>query len=624
MCGIFGAVFLPPHARVHTEAVLNVLRSRGPDAHGTRRTAGEAFAHTRLRVVDLSDAGAQPMRDEDADCTLVFNGEIYNHVELRHALEARGVRFHSRSDTEVILRGYIEFGDRIVERLDGMFAFGLWDGRQKRLLMARDRVGKKPLFYTHGTPEIRFASTARALLASGLTASFDPEVLPSLLTFGFPRAPRSMFRGIAQLPPAHTMVVAEGQAPRIERYHQSPFRKAEVPYGVEEASVELRRLMESAVAKRLVADVPVGAFLSGGLDSSIVVGLASKLSPEPLRTFSIGYPDEPRFDETEFAQIVANHFGTAHTVFKLEPVGLEAIAALVDEHDGPFGDSSALPTSVVSSLAREHAVVALTGDGGDELFAGYIRFLVVNASEHFPGKFLQHAGKVASTLSRGTRDPLARAGRLLHRAGLPLADRMLSWQTFFGFELDEMLIPGAVSAAAHAEPALQSRALIAGMEDRSALRRILHFNYETYLPDDLLVKVDRASMMHGLEARSPFLDTELTAFVASLPDHMKVRGLTTKWLLRHAFRDQLPKVVTQRRKMGFGVPLGTWFRTSFRSFVNDYFQSNSPVFDYLDRRFVQTLLEQHFGGRSDHGHRIWLLLTFAVWLERYRSYSGEA
>lgn len=614
MCGIFGAAFTRRSEVVDVRSALRALDHRGPDSNGVYSDRGVVLGHTRLSIIDLSAAGHQPMASEDGDIVLVFNGEIYNFVELREELVRRGASFRSRSDTEVILHGYRMFGERIVERLDGMFAFALWDRKNRKFLLARDRAGKKPLFYTgDGKGSFRFASSAHALLASGHPREPEMQALPSLFTFGAPRAPRSMYKGIGQLPPATLMVVEEGKENVSRRYWKTPFRMAPIPFDEEEAVDEFHRLFTRAVRRRLQSDVPVGAFLSGGIDSSIVVSVMAQLSARPVKTFTLGFSHDASFDETKYARLVADRFGTDHTEFRLEPSSFDMVERLVWMHDGPFGDSSAIPTAFVSGLAREHAAVALGGDGGDELFAGYIRFLAIEASDKVPAWMLASGSHLTGAFSGEERKTMARMSRMLRRSALPLPERTLSFQSYF-LDLEKVFREDVYHSLPVHEPVEESQKVLASFNGESTLSKILHFNYETYLPDDLLLKADRASMMHSLELRSPFLDTELVEFAARLPNHFKRRGLTTKWLLRRAFKDTLPPSILDRRKMGFGIPLGAWFRTDLRGYIEDHFAEGSAIYQYVRKSYVDRVVADNFSGRVDYGHQIWLLLTFAVWL----------
>jgi asparagine synthase (glutamine-hydrolysing) len=621
MCGIFGAVFLADGEVAHVEPALAALFHRGPDGDGVFRDSGVVLGFRRLAILDLTAAGGQPMVSADGSVAVVFNGEIYNHHGLRDELAALGHRFRSRSDTEVIVEGYRAWGEGVIERLDGMFAIGIWDVRRRRLLLGRDRAGKKPLYYAHGANahsghSIRFASEAKAILASGHDSEIDLAALPYLLSFGYTPPPGTMYRGISQLPPATVMSCEGGQAPRLRRYWRAPFTAAPLQVSVPEATAEIRRLFEAAVRRRLEADVPLGAFLSGGLDSTIVVGTMARLLGPGVRTFSIGFAGDPRYDETAFARIAARAFATEHVELTLEPSSFSLAERLVALHDGPFGDSSAIPSMVISMLAREHVTVALTGDGGDELFSGYLRFLAADAAEKVP-RWLLRAGELLVErlpYANGERSAVARVRRFLAAARMPLADRLARWSSLFAFELDQLLRPEIRAQAAADAPLGWMRAIVAESRGATTLARILDHNFSTYLPCDLLVKADRTSMAHGLELRSPFLDTALVEYVSRLPDSFKRRGVTTKWILRRAFRDLLPPLIAGRGKMGFGIPLGTWFRGDLREYLCDHLSATALLYGLVDRPFVERLLDEHLKMRADHGHRLWLLLTLELWL----------
>ena len=625
MCGICGVLHLdgapipPPALRDMTDAVAH----RGPDAEGLimlprdgeRGRARVGLGHRRLAIIDLSPAGAQPMTNEDETLWVVLNGEIYNYRALRTTLEARHP-FKSQSDTEVILHLYEERGEDCVRELDGMFAFALWDARRERLLLARDRAGKKPLFYAATPQAFVFGSEVKAVLRHpAVPATPALESIPHYFAFGYAPPGDTFYRGIAELPPAHWMTVAAGQAPTVRRYWSHP-----APGGVSspvvqaEAVSTVRELVTAAVAKRLIADVPLGAFLSGGMDSSVVVAVMSRLTGAPVRTFSLGFAGDAQFDETPYARAVAQHLGSDHTDFIVEPKAVDLVERLVHHHDGPFGDSSAIPTFLVSELARRDVTVALNGDGGDEVFAGYPRFQGALAAELLPRPLARVGRAIARRLPepRGYHHPLRRAQRFFGAAALPLLPRLREWTSVFGADLGRLLRPELRAAVAGLDfPAEVVAQAAAG----SALRRVLYVNFTTYLPGDLLVKMDRTSMAHGLETRSPLLDTALIEYVAGLPDRFKLRGTTTKWIFKRAFADMLPPAILARPKRGFGVPLGAWFRADLRDYLRDALTTpGARAGAYVDPAYVRTLVDEHLQARHDHGHRLWALLTFELWL----------
>jgi asparagine synthase (glutamine-hydrolysing) len=615
MCGIFGALRpLPDDVIARVSAAL---AHRGPDAEGRYADDRITLVHRRLRIIDLSEAGAQPMGNADGSIQVVFNGEIYNHQSLRRELES-AYAFRGRCDTEVIVHGYEAWGDSVIERIDGMFALAIWDRRRGRLLIARDRAGKKPLFYTRQGGSFAFASTIAALHESGVPRDVAIDALPYYLSLGFVPPPLTLHAGVRQLPPASTLVREADGSERVQSYWSPQFVENRTPDSFEGSAGRVRDLLTAAVERRLESDVPLGAFLSGGIDSTIVVGLMSKLLGSRVQTFSIGFADDPRYNEVEFARIASQAFGTEHTEFTMGPSSFELVEDLIRHHDGPFGDSSAIPCYVVAQMARRHVTVALTGDGGDEIFCGYTRFLAAEAAERMPLWTRKLAGGVLPLLPRASseRSPVARAERFIRGSTLPLADRMARWVSYFP-EPRAVLRDDVASRLGSAldEPIEWQRSVFALARGASALSRILEHNYRTYLPDDLLVKADRTSMAHALELRSPFLDTDLVEYAATLPPSYLRRGTQTKRILKHAFRDLLPSSIRTRGKMGFGVPLATWFRGGLKEYLHDHLdRSGARIFEYVDRPAVQRCLADHQGRVADHGQRLWVLLTLELWL----------
>ena len=580
MCGICGELRTAGGA-TSPERIVGMRDSlvhRGPDAKGLYlspdRRIGLGFR--RLRIIDLGPSADQPMTNEDGTVRLVFNGEIYNFRALRNELERKGHRFRSRSDSEVIVHLYEEEGIAAIAQLDGMFAIAIWDERERRLVLARDRAGKKPLFYAHANGSFVFASEIKAFFhLDDHQIEVDPEAVPQYFIHGYVPSPRTLYRGVRQLEPATTMVVdCDGGVTR-EVYWRIQLRTAAArgsrAPGEREASEKVRELLTRAVERRLISDVPLGAFLSGGLDSTIVVGLMSQLTGAPVRTFSIGFEGDPAYDETSYAQEVAQKFKTDHTEFKDTPSAVDLVDTLIWHHDGPFGDASAIPTYIVSRLTRQDVTVVLNGDGGDELFAGYVRFAAGVAAERLPRRLRRPLQAVLDYLPFATDDKhvLARARRFVQAMNLPLYDRMTRWSSLFFDDLDQLLSPDLLASI---PPVRRLEYLDAEREQMgglSTLGVLLHANFRSYLLDDLLVKVDRCAMANSLEARSPFLDTALIEYVGTLPDSMKLQGLQTKVILRKAFQDLVPASVTKRSKMGFGVPLGAWFRTDLKDYVRD-------------------------------------------------------
>ncbi len=619
MCGISG--FLATEAgdtRVVAEQ-LRCLRHRGPDAEGHYGCDGAMVAQNRLAVIDL-ETGDPPITNEDGSVGVVLNGEIYNFQALRSELEARGHTLRTRGDTEVLAH-LAEDQDAIgiAGRLDGMFAFAVWDSRRQRLTLGRDRLGKKPLYYYSSPLAFVFASEIKAVLAHPAVArELDEDAIPAYLTFGYVPTPRTFFRGVLSLPPAHVLTVEAGREPTITRYWSAPRaapRTSRAP-SLQLAARELRPRLESAVRKRLVADVPLGAFLSGGLDSSVIVALMARMVDRPVQTFTIGFEDRDGFDERRYARIVARRYRTDHHEFVVAPNAVDLVERLVWHHDQPFGDSSAIPTFLLNELTRQHVTVALSGDGGDELFAGYERFAAALLAERFrrlPASFRDVMRRsVAGLPRRAFRGRVGSVQRFVRAAdqGLPMA--YLTWLSFFTEATRKQAIPGGSDWAI--DDFARRWAATAGADP---LNRLLELNLDTYLVDDLLVKADRMSMAHGLEVRSPFLDAELVAYVATLPAAVKLRGFERKRVLKAAVGDLLPREIIDRRKRGFGVPLDRWFRDDLATYVASKLgSSNARVRQHLAPSVVARILYEHATGARDHGQAIWLLLTLEVFLER--------
>jgi asparagine synthase (glutamine-hydrolysing) len=631
MCGITGVMTFGgrPIDMGTLERMTATLAHRGPDAQGVVRLATGpvevALGHTRLRIIDLSPAAEQPMQNADASISVTFNGEIYNYRELRAELVAQGVRFRSASDTEVIVHLYEREGEACLDRLDGMFALAIWDARRRRLVLARDRVGKKPLYYAERPNFFAFASEIKALLRHpAVDTEMNVSAVPAFFLYGYVPNPATMYRGIVQVPPGHVLVVEADGSTTVKEYWDLPLPRVGTrrPPSEAEAAATVRELVTKAVERRLVSDVPLGAFLSGGIDSSIVVGVMSRLMKEPVRTFSIGFANAPAFDETSYARAAAERFETLHEEFVVAPSAIDLVERLVWHHDGPFADSSAIPTYLLSRLTRAHVTVALNGDGGDEVFAGYLRFYAAVASERVPRVLREAAGAMLSVVPEwgGRRSPLRRARRFGGSVALPFVERYTRWISVFYEDLARLL-PGLVDRRFVPSPLSHQARYVERAAGSSPLTQLLYLNMKTYLADDLQVKMDRCAMAHGLEARSPFLDRALMEYVATLPDDLKLRRGQTKYILKRAFSDLLPEAIRRRGKMGFGVPLGAWFRGELRDYVGDLVLApDARLRDVIDQSYVRSLVYEHLSGRRDHSHRLWTILTFEIWLRQWRQW----
>ncbi len=625
MCGLGGIVVFdgPPPEDAQLRRMGEALRHRGPDAQGLHLDVAAlpavGLVHRRLSIIDLSSVADQPLPNEDGSVQALLNGEIYNFQELRRELAGRH-RFRSQGDTEVLVHGYEDWGDEVVSRLDGMFAIALWDGVRRRLLLARDAFGKKPLYYFHDGRRLVFASEAKALFAAGVPADMAEENLGEYLAFGYVPTPRTLFRGVRKLEPASLLIADEHGIGSPRRYWDLAFPEmgSQASVRPEEAAERVRELLTAAVRKRLLADVPLGILLSGGVDSSAVAALAVRLQGGPVRTFTVGFEGDAYFDERPHAALVARHLGTQHFDAVVKPEAAELLDTLLHHHDEPFGDSSALPTYLVAREARRQVTVALNGDGGDETFAGYDRFWAMLLAERLPRPLLGTARQLSRLLPRGgaRHGFLHRLSRFARKATLPRLERILAWSSFFDLETLERLDAGGAFAPAQI---LASYGSAWETHPRSSmLSRILYLNARTYLLDDLLPKMDRMTMAHGLEARSPFLDRSLMEYVATLPDGLKRRGAQGKLVLKQAVAELLPKSILTRRKQGFGVPLGEWFRTRLRPLVEDNLLGAPRLARWLRIEPVRALLAEHRRGHADHGHQLWTLLTLELWLRKHR------
>ena len=620
-------------------AMTDTLRHRGPDHGAIYRSDDGAtgLGFRRLSIIDLRAAANQPIGNEDGSIQLVFNGEVYNFQDLRKDLVANGHTFRSSSDSEVIVHLYEELGDRAIDRLDGMFALALWDSRQGRLVLARDRAGKKPLYIHTSADRVVFASEPKALLAHpDLDIQIDADAIPYYFLYGYVPHPRTVYRGVRHVEPGTVVTFDRHGAQSARRYWQltfpdvrltasakamavkKPDATSQSPTSRAAAAGRVRELVTAAVERRLVADVPLGAFLSGGLDSTIIVGLMSRLMKEPVRTFSLGFEGDADFDETAVARATAAQFGTRHTEFKVRPSAIDLLDTLVYHHDGPFADSSAIPTYLVSKLTREHVTVALTGDGGDEVFAGYLRFGAALAADRVPGWVGAAAAGALSLLPtpRNERHWIARGRRFARAVSLSRQERLVAWAGVFHDDLGQLLGIGGARAGEPPVDCCHHIRDLAGADGASPLNQLLAANFHSYLHDDLLVKADRMSMANSLEARAPFLDRALMEYVAGLPDHYKLDGHTTKAILREAFADLVPAQVQQGAKKGFGVPLDGWFRGELRDRLRDtVLAPSAKLRAYVDQAYVRKLVTEHLERKANHGHRLWTLLTFERWLD---------
>jgi asparagine synthase (glutamine-hydrolysing) len=608
ICGIASAAGAVDPAQL--AAMSATLVHRGPDSDGTFVDGPVGLAARRLSIIDL-ERGDQPLANEDGSVTVVQNGEIYNYRELRHELERAGHRFRSHGDTEVLAHLYEEHGDDFAQRLRGMFALAIWDARRRRLVLARDRFGIKPLLYRADGGELQFASELRALPRGEV----DLDALEAFLAFNSIPAPLTIFRGTRKLPPGH-LLMWEGGEPRLERFARpAPVPAAEVR-GDEPAELveELRARMRDSVRAHLVSDVPVGVLLSGGVDSSLLTALAAEESHERLRTFSIGF-EERSFDELDSARLVAERYGTDHRELVLRPDAALLLPALADAFDEPFADSSALPTYLVAELAAREVKVALSGEGGDELFGGYYTYAADLLALRI-GRLASLARPLVELLPSSSRKASLdyRAKRFVRAAHLPPLERHHGWKEIFSADARAELT-GRQSGFG---PVDLLRERFAETDGAELLARLQDVDLGLYLVDDLLVKTDRASMAHSLEARVPFLDTVVTNLALALPRWSKVRGLTKKVLLRKAAEPLLPRRIVHGRKRGFSIPAAAWLRGELEPFARDTLAADTLRRQgFFKPTVVRRLLDEHVAAREDWSRQLWGLLAFTLWHERH-------
>jgi len=602
MCGICGLVSTSGAPDPTPVARMNAaLVHRGPDEGSVDAFGRCVLGHRRLQVIDL-ETGSQPVANEAGDVVAVFNGELYNFPELRAGLHGHRVR--GTGDSPVIPHLYEEHGLGFAERLSGMFAIALWDASRERLVLARDHVGKKPLVYTRlADGSLAFASEVKALLRlPGVRREVDPEQLDAYLALQYVPGGTGL-RGIEKLPPGH-LLVAEDGAVRVERF--GAFGVLD-PRSDEEWLELVRAEVSAAVDRRLVADVPLGALLSGGIDSSVVVALMARASGRPVRTFTVGF-GEPRYDERTFARAVADRFATEHTEVVLDPDVEATLPRLASSYDEPHGDDAALPLFLICEAARREVTVALTGDGGDESFGGYERYFAHRLAARVPSVGAGQAAAALRRLSHEPRSTATRAARFLETVAAPPAERYGRLMEVFPAELRaELWEPEFVLAP---RPAAE----LLGAPHDDSIATLQRLDVDTYLPGDLLFKADIASMAHSLELRSPLLDRRVLELGLSLPDRLKLSGRRGKEALRKAFGAELPPEVTSRGKRGFGVPLSAWFRGELRPLAADLLlDSTARSRGQLRPAAVKRLLDEHVSGRSDHGHRLWCLVMLELW-----------
>ena len=632
MCGIAGVINYYEKRDVSKQLVERMVASlehRGPDDVGIHVKENVGLGIRRLSIIDL-ETGHQPISNEDNSIHVVYNGEIYNFKALRDELLQKGHTFKTNSDTEVILHLYEEVGKQLVTRLNGMFAFALWDAKRRTLLLGRDRAGIKPLYYYIGRDRLSFASELKAILQDQtVPRKLNYRALHDYLALGYVPAPDSMFMRINKLPPGHVLEYVDGEV-AIHRYWSIPYQptqegdSATITSRMKQEYAEgIRERLQESVRRRLISDVPLGAFLSGGIDSSAIVALMSKVSTTQVKTFSIGFPGAGYYDERKYARRIAKLFKTDHHEFEVEPKALEILPLLIKHFDEPFADSSAIPTYYLSKLARQHVTVCLSGTGGDELFAGYRRYLVETLFRRYQ-KYPKSIQSLAMQLAKWL--PVSRASALkeyflLLKRFLACQDtspmlRHISMMTCFSDDMKRELCSETLMREWTPEhPIAKQYKKTDALDD---LTRTLSADFYTYLPEDLLVKEDRMTMAASLEGRVPFLDVELMEYVASIPSSLKAYNLTTKYIFKEAMRPLLPSAIIDRRKHGFGVPVGEWFKNELKPYATEVFQdSRTQQRGFFNNEYVMSLLNTHQEGLQDFSPQLWTLLMFELWCREY-------
>ena len=629
MCGICGIIDYNKDVRIE-ESVLKrmcaALKHRGPDDQGIWINNGGVsvgLGHRRLSIIDLSLAGHQPMSNEDNSIWVVLNGEIYNYHELREDLEEKGHKFKSQTDTETLVHLYEEYREFSVERLRGMFAFAVWDKTEQSLLLARDRCGKKPLIYSYQNGRFSFASEFHSLLESKLIKKeIDYRAVHYYLTFGYIPAPMTIFKNVFKVMPGHRVILKKREL--LNQQYWSLDYSKKIKISESEAAEQIIALLKDAVRTRLYSDVPLGAFLSGGIDSSAVVALMSQICDKRVKTFSVGFQEQD-YNELKFARAIAKRFDTEHHELIIRPKALEILPLLVERYGEPYAESSCIPTYYISKLTRQFVTVALNGDGGDESFAGYERYQAMLAAQVYRSlpKIAKKGIRAAAGIlpdAADQKNTFRRIKRFFDGAELPDAQCYLRWISIINDNLKKHIYSDDFyrNIGSDQQPIEYISTFINSDPNLSLIDRILLTDVKTYLPYDVLVKVDIASMTNSLEARSPFLDHHLMEFAARMPAEFKIRHLVKKYLLKKAVGRILPSGNIKRKKMGFGVPVGRWFRNDLKDFLKDVlFSEKALKRGYFNRDGLKRIFKEHTENRADYSNQLWAILMLELWHRRF-------
>lgn len=619
MCGIGGFSW---NDEALAKAMAAQITHRGPDQEGIFCCDEMSLVFRRLSIIDLSDNASQPMSNEDESIHLVFNGEIYNFQELREELEQKGHRFKSRTDSEVIIHAYEEYGLKAINKLRGMFAFAIYDQRRKKLLLVRDRIGIKPLYYTFANGRLLFGSEIKSILQDPLVERrVNYQALYDYLGFEFVPAPQTMFAGIHKLPAGHHLVFENGNID-VQQYWDLNFQSSGQLPSFDDAVEQLRDHLDAAVKSHLVSDVPLGVFLSGGLDSSCLVALMRKHISGPLRTFTIGYEDKS-FSELDYAEIVARHCETDHQVLLLDALNADYVEKTLWHLDEPMTDLSTVPLYLLCKQAREHVTVCLSGEGADESFAGYDRFKASRMNNYFrliPGPLRQQViGRLTGMLpdqpqKKGAINMLK---RFVEGANLDPEGRHLRWQYFLNKSLEQQLFQQSFREGITMDPFRQIRELNKKCNATDQVNREIYLDMRFMMTDSVLMKVDRMSMASSLEIRVPLLDHVLVEFLASLPGSWKLNGMTTKYIFRKALDGLLPDTIVNRGKQGYSLPVKHLLRGELKQYMIDRLHNSAVIRETMDRDYIDRLIAEHCSRKQNHNHVLWALLNVAIWHDRF-------
>lgn len=628
MCGICGIIDYKQNTVINNELIQRMctaMNHRGPDGGGIfidKNDISVGLGHRRLSIIDLSPAGQQPMSNEDKKIWIVFNGEVYNFRDLREDLYRKGHIFKSNTDTEVVLHLYEEYSKECVKFLRGMFAFAIWDAKKNTLLLARDRLGKKPLLYADINERFCFASEFSALLESGqIRKEINYEAIDYYLAFGYIPAPLTIYKDVFKLPPATILTLNEKKI-TLEQYWQLEY-SPKINISEADAAEAILQMLKEAVKIRLSSDVPLGAFLSGGIDSSAIVGLMAQVSSKKIKTFSIGF-EEKRYDELKYARNIARAFGTEHYELTVKPKALEILPLLVERYGEPYADSSSIPTYYLAQQTSQYVKVALNGDGGDESFAGYERYAAMLFAERYR-KLPETIKKMLKIIlyalpnSSYPRNTIRRIRRFFEVADKPAEQRYLRWVSVFDPVLkNEMYTDYFKNVTERKGPISWIASYLDNNKAMHLLDALLKTDIKTYLLNDLLVKVDIASMANSLEARSPFLDYKLMEYAAKLPPGYKIKRGIKKYILKKAIGGFIPRENIHRRKMGFGVPIGEWFRNGLKEFLSEVILSRKALRrGYFKTDVLERMVKLHIKGREDYSYQLWALLMLELWHQRF-------